>query len=961
MARPLVALRRGFARSQSRRISSDRVLRTRLPLRSDAFPDGKPDLEGLDAVKVEVANRIYARMAAFFLACCDRQVAFSVENPTRSLMWSTCWFLALLRRPEVFEVAFHQCMHGGERNKASSWFTNLEQLKSLALVCDGQHPHKPWGVLKDGQGWTFATAQECEYPALLCSRVTAAVVQHAEAKGVRMKPPTSPQVGEVAEVENARPLAALRAAAGRQPKGKRFPELIPEFCQVQVKNFDAKDWSRRMLQVGDKLKVEVARELGLPFCAKILTVEEGVGRVSISVSFGIFHTCEQFVEKARGLTHPFDGSSSIEDDALAAIFLLLTRGRDHVANLRAAAFRKYERIAGELEGREAAIHAGLTGVRAEVLKEKNFLLLQRMCSDAGVSDQGLVRDLVAGIRLTGEAPVTGEFPPRRREPAMSEEQVMKAAKWIRRVAFAKSGRSDDEDLNRRVWQASQDEIAKKWITGPHTEAELAVKLGPLFLVSRRFGIRQHDSVRVIDDMSESLVNACFGSSEKVDLGGIDELAVLARSWLEAVRDDRAVEVRLSSGKVLRGTLHASLTLKDARSLVGRTLDLEAAYKQLLVSESSRWAAVIRIWNADAKEDQLYVSEVLPFGASASVYGFNRYARALRKVGTRLFHLAWTNYFDDYPHLDIEVAAESSHETAEKMLRLVGWRFSEKPAKRLGFAAKFDALGVTVDLSAAVDGRIVVANKPSRVEGIGQAVGEMLSSGVCRPAAAASLRGRCQYAEGQLFGRATALCMPFFRKRAAGQDAAVILNDLIRCELLWVVQFLSVSEPRYLQAKDTRQPLVIFTDASLEANDTKASIGGVLFDGAECEFFAEELAPALLASMQLVSTHVIAALEVLPVACAMRLWSDRTLHRRVFYFIDNDAARAALIKMFSGVDVIANILRRISLLCAAFPSFPWYSRVPSPSNVADEPSRLAPLVMRRADAVQMPCDAAHFLY
>ena len=70
----------------------------------------------------------------------------------------------------------------------------------------------------------------------------------------------------------------------------------------------------------------------------------------------------------------------------------------------------------------------------------------------------------------------------------------------------------------------------------------------------------------------------------------------------------------------------------------RILDLKSAYKQIPLAQESAWASVIMIWNADAKEYQLYLPVVLPFGATAAVYGFARIARSLRLIGSRLFSL-----------------------------------------------------------------------------------------------------------------------------------------------------------------------------------------------------------------------------------------------------------------------------------------------------------------------------------
>ena len=613
-------------------------------------------------------------------------------------------------------------------------------------------------------------------------------------------------------------------------------------------------------------------------------------------------------------------------------------------------FRRYEEAAYSLAEAEHEIHEQMGGSRAEIMAEKRFLLFKEMCRDAHVLDPDLMRHYVGGLNLTGEASVTGEFPERRKAPTLTVEQVMKAAKWTRHAAMGRQTRSEDPEMDAEVWKASKEEIDKKWLRGPFSERELVELLGPLYVVSRRFGIRQKGKVRVIDDLSESLINSCFGTFETVDLGGVDELAVLSRTWLQAISDDRKVCFKLSDGRVISGTLHASLTLACARALAGRTLDLESAYKQLLVRKANLWAAVLKIHNTDTGRDELYVSEVLPFGASAAVFGFNRFSRALRKIGTRLFHLIWTNFLDDFPQVDLVCMGQASMGAAERMLELLGWRFSKKPEKRLPFSRSFDVLGVVVDLSASESGTIVVRNKADRVDAIATQVDDIIAEGVCKPSTAASLRGRFQFAEGQLYGRAVAVCTPNFRRRALGHDNMSLLHEQVIAELRWVVEFLRAAAPRTLRAKDTRKPLLIFTDASLEDNDMKASIGGVMYDGAECEYFSAELSKVQLESLQTESTHVIAVLEVLPVACAMRVWSERALHRRVFYFIDNDAARACLIKMISGSPIINRVLKRITMIGAAHPSFAWYSRVPS-----DEPSRLLPLLILQEEARYRECE------
>ena len=225
---------------------------------------------------------------------------------------------------------------------------------------------------------------------------------------------------------------------------------------------------------------------------------------------------------------------------------------------------------------------------------------------------------------------------------------MKSSRWSRRTLKSRSlQQCTSASTEDEVWCGALEEVDKGWLIGPMSEEQVVQKYGPLFVASPRFGLHQSDKVRPIDDMSISLVNSSFAASYKLDLDGVDGVSVLAKAMLDAVDDGGVVEMTLSSGETLKGKLHGSLTVEQARDLCGRTLDLEleAAYKQMLVRESSMWASVLMIPNPSGGS-QFFASKVLPFGASASVYSFNRIAKAVHMVGIRLFSLIWTNYFDD---------------------------------------------------------------------------------------------------------------------------------------------------------------------------------------------------------------------------------------------------------------------------------------------------------------------------
>ena len=62
--------------------------------------------------------------------------------------------------------------------------------------------------------------------------------------------------------------------------------------------------------------------------------------------------------------------------------------------------------------------------------------------------------------------------------------------------------------------------------------------------------------------------------------------MMARTFVEATSDDRSVRVQMRDGSWKVGKLHESFSVAGARSLTGRTLDLDLAYKQVLVAKNS---------------------------------------------------------------------------------------------------------------------------------------------------------------------------------------------------------------------------------------------------------------------------------------------------------------------------------------------------------------------------------------
>ena len=100
----------------------------------------------------------------------------------------------------------------------------------------------------------------------------------------------------------------------------------------------------------------------------------------------------------------------------------------------------------------------------------------------------------------------------------------------------------------------------------------------------------------------------------------------------------------------------------------------------------------------------------------------------------------------------------------------------------------------------------------------------------------------------------------------------------------------------------------------------------------------------------------ADLAVVPIA--FTAWRHLLCDREVLVFVDNEPAKDALINGISSSMSSATMVRETRRLSAAAAMVPWYDRVASPPNPADDPSRghferLLRMGASRVPAVELP--------
>ena len=232
------------------------------PLRDDTFPDGFPWLQGSDKIRTEVANLLYEHTVLIAQTAIRLQIAVTIENPANSLMWKTSPFVQLFEQfPELKHVIFHNCAHGGVRDKLTSFATNVSWFDSLALLCDKQHTHAPWTPTVVAGKVHYPTHTEAAYPEILCQRIVSIVLAKVLELGAIETETLEKHVKADGKSLN-------RVVLGAMPRGRHVKPLVSEFgeyinvilpcqCDLQLqKSFPdcpkAQLSGRGILQHGDK-------------------------------------------------------------------------------------------------------------------------------------------------------------------------------------------------------------------------------------------------------------------------------------------------------------------------------------------------------------------------------------------------------------------------------------------------------------------------------------------------------------------------------------------------------------------------------------------------------------------------------------------------------------------------------------------------------------------------------------
>ena len=912
------------------------------PLRSGVFPLGLPGLSGLNKQKVEAANSLYVFAIRVLRVCYAKGITISIENPERSWLWTILTQLVLQTQDSSFirwfgaleKVSFHSCMHGGSRNKATRLLCSPSIFSSLNAECDNSHPHEPWTIQREGAGLSFATAQEAEYPQLLCARM-------------------SDLLGSYIDLPQVKELNATQAARrGLGTFVKKSPPLVTEFSQIYQSYSLPNNPGHKCL--GSQLRGENA-ETNSGETDPQEQMDHVDKKAKKLLKIGVQKTPYEFLQDAIRVNHPMSPQLILPKVMKKAIVDNLSMASLDISKERLKAIYRIRQIANELEEDEKHLKESLEPSIREVLSNKRVLLWEKLLRISNYDDIAVVDLVKNGVPLSGEHDQPTVYPPDWKPATSSVEELLDSAVW-RRQSLQSSSSFEDNDVEQKLHEASMEEVKAGHLSGPFTRLQIDDHFGKdRWLFTKRFALMQgtpeNPKVRVIDDCRRSGLNSSYTTNFKLELLDLDVLSAALLAIADSIQAGS-----VDFGPDLKSDVHPSLRGQQWK---GRTLDLSKAYKQLPISVESRALCVLGYRHE--QEWKYYTTCVLPFGATAAVYGFNRVSRSLHHLLSYFFSIICTCYYDDFPTISPSDSATLVSKCMSVFLNLLGWDHAQVGAKAVDFAEEFSALGVTIQLSSLHSGSFVLANKPSRIEKIVKMLDDVSQSGTLSKAQAAEIQGHLNFASGFFLSKALKFLLGRFDAAAkfASRDKANNIKHL--CAL--TKSILLAIPPRCFKSSAMSQPHVLFTDGGWE--DGAASAGLVFYDSSKSQASVQEIeVPMELIEVwkQNVGDQLICQIEMYAYLVARYHYQAILLDQSAIAFIDNEAARFSISKGTATSPSLMAMARMLQMWETKAPTLMWVERVASFSNPADGPSRRRVLetaselgALPIADIMKLPAD------
>ena len=245
-------------------------------------------------------------------------------------------------------------------------------------------------------------------------------------------------------------------------------------------------------------------------------------------------------------------------------------------------------------------------------------------------------------------------------------------------------------------------------------------------------------------------------------------------------------------------------------------DLESAYRQYPVAEPAHCYVVVMTPDGPT----LWRHRVMPFGATASVFHFNKVTDALLWLARTLLHVPVIHYADDLGSVDPQESASSSFGTFDSFCNLLGFRLKHSKRQPPGPVQKLQGVIVSIGESG-----VTVSPSPSRVAKLTLALQKAVSNDFLSADEASRLAGKLGFLASSLWGQSgSSLLRPLYGRAQGSKDGENHLNSGLRACMQCILHLLASPVPRFLPfAQEDVPTTVMYADAFFKLGDDRWSV------------------------------------------------------------------------------------------------------------------------------------------
>lgn len=246
-------------------------------------------------------------------------------------------------------------------------------------------------------------------------------------------------------------------------------------------------------------------------------------------------------------------------------------------------------------------------------------------------------------------------------------------------------------------------------------------------------------------------------------------------------------------------------------------DLDAAYRQLPIQDIHRAFTMVNT----PRGFTLWRHNCLSFGASGSVWSFNRFADMIQFIARKLLLIPCHHFVDDFAAFEPRPIATSGFQSFNDLFATLGLQMKAKKAASPG--PKHKLLGVIVSIDTA---NITLEPCPSRCAKLLQTIQSALQDNILKPEQAQKLAGKLVFLQSTAFNNwGTVSHEAYIHSRAhnssqTNHDGA--LNGPLRASLTFMQAIIKSFQPNKIPLAVEPRHTTLYTDAFFQLGDQKFS-------------------------------------------------------------------------------------------------------------------------------------------